>query len=216
MTPRSLHFLFFLHFTTSFPSKDLCTHDYNDMAVCLPRLWGSEGQLSDLVIFWDLIALKVFAPQEIWADNLFFECWRAFFKEYKGVTAAPLKIIFRGQWWFKHKSFACSFCKVCWLEEIFSVFWTSPSWGGLSILGKVPRVFPIPFAPSSISHLLCHLWASDMVPRGPVLQQILLFNSVCSEWFLSVPYPAFNSLFLSCIEGEEGVSDLPRGSVPAE
>lgn len=49
-----------------------------------------------------------------------------------------------------------------------------------------------------------------------VLQQTLLFTSLCSELFLSALYPEFNSPFLSCTEGEEGLSGLPRGSVPAE
>lgn len=49
-----------------------------------------------------------------------------------------------------------------------------------------------------------------------VLQQTLLLTSICGELFLSALYPKFNSPFLSYTEGEEGLSGLPRGSMPAE
>lgn len=83
-------------------------------------------------------------------------------------------------------------------------------------MGKVPQVFPNPFSPEAfhICFVICkpQIWCQGAL----VLQQVLLFNSVFGERCLSVPYPVFNSPFLSCIEGEEGLSDLLRGSVPAE
>lgn len=92
----------------------------------------------------------------------------------------------------------------------------SLSQGGFALWERSLRSFPIHLPPKAL-HICFVICEPQIRCQGaPVLQQILLFNSVCSECFLSVPYPVFNSPFLSCIQGEEGLSDPPRGSVPAE